>query len=67
MTALDPELLLPEPEPRPAPLTIISVDDHVVEPAHLFSTCLPAALRDRGPQIVENERGAEVWAFASCG
>ena len=29
---------------------IISVDDHVIEPAHLFSTWLPAKYRDRGPQ-----------------
>jgi predicted TIM-barrel fold metal-dependent hydrolase len=29
---------------------IISVDDHVVEPAHLFSTWLPAKYRDRGPR-----------------
>lgn len=29
---------------------IISVDDHVVEPAHLFATWLPAKYRDRGPR-----------------
>ena len=28
---------------------IISVDDHVVEPAHLWQTWLPARFRDRGP------------------
>src|SRR3954467_6357818 len=31
---------------------IISVDDHVLEPADLWSTRLPAHLRDRGPQLV---------------
>ena len=30
---------------------IISVDDHVVEPAHLWSRWLPAKHRDRGPRI----------------
>ena len=30
---------------------IISVDDHVVEPAHLWQTWLPARLRDRGPKV----------------
>jgi predicted TIM-barrel fold metal-dependent hydrolase len=29
----------------------VSVDDHVVEPAHLWSTWLPARFRDRGPRI----------------
>lgn len=29
---------------------IVSVDDHVIEPAHLFSTWLPAKYRERGPQ-----------------
>jgi predicted TIM-barrel fold metal-dependent hydrolase len=62
-TALDPELFLPEPEPSHVRYTVISVDDHVVEPAHLFETYLPAALRERGPQIVENAKGAQVWSF----
>lgn len=29
---------------------IISVDDHVIEPAHLFETWLPRRYRERGPQ-----------------
>ncbi|MFG2178858.1 amidohydrolase family protein [Streptomyces abikoensis] len=29
---------------------IVSVDDHVIEPAHLFETWLPAKYRDRGPR-----------------
>ena len=29
---LDPELLLPEPEPATLHCTVISVDDHLVEP-----------------------------------
>ncbi len=29
---------------------IISVDDHVIEPAHLFDVWLPAKYRDRGPK-----------------
>jgi predicted TIM-barrel fold metal-dependent hydrolase len=62
-TALDPKLFLPEPEPSDVRYTVISVDDHVVEPAHLFETYLPASLRERGPQIVENAKGAQVWSF----
>ena len=30
---------------------IISVDDHVVEPAHVWETWLPAKFRERGPHI----------------
>ena len=63
MTALDAELFLPEPEPREVRYTVISVDDHVVEPAHLFDTWLPASLREKGPQIVEAPNGAQVWQF----
>ena len=37
---------------------IISVDDHVVEPAHLWSTWLPAKYRDRGPRSERKGIGA---------
>ena len=30
---------------------IVSVDDHVVEPAHLWATWLPARFRERGPRV----------------
>ncbi|WP_037570317.1 amidohydrolase family protein [Phaeacidiphilus oryzae] len=60
---LDSELFLPEPEAARLRYTVISVDDHVVEPPHLFATHLPPALRDRGPRIVETGSGAEVWEF----
>lgn len=33
---------------------IISVDDHVVEPPHLWQRWLPANLRDRGPRVVRD-------------
>ena len=36
---------------------IISVDDHVIEPAHLFSTWLPSKHRERGPQHVRTGIG----------
>ena len=63
MTVLDPELFLPDPQPREVKYTVISVDDHVVEPPHLFETYLPAKLRSKGPQIVEAANGAQVWEF----
>ena len=30
---------------------IISVDDHVVEPPHVWRAWLPARFRDRGPRV----------------
>jgi predicted TIM-barrel fold metal-dependent hydrolase len=62
-TVLDPALFLPDPEPRQQHYTVISVDDHVVEPAHLFEGRMPAALADRAPRIFETSRGYQVWAF----
>jgi len=63
VTALDPELFLPDPEPAEVAYTVISVDDHVVEPPHLFETYMPTATRDRGPRLVENDRGHQLWEF----
>jgi predicted TIM-barrel fold metal-dependent hydrolase len=63
MTALDTELFLPEPEIRVQRYTVISVDDHVVEPPHTFEGRLPAAVQDRAPRIVETPQGHQVWEF----
>jgi predicted TIM-barrel fold metal-dependent hydrolase len=60
---LDPELFLPDPAPRPVRYTVISVDDHVVEPAHLFEGRMPAGLADRAPRIIETSRGYQIWEF----
>jgi predicted TIM-barrel fold metal-dependent hydrolase len=60
---LDPELFLPDPEPREVLATIISVDDHLVEPPDMFEGRLPAHLQDRAPRIVDDEWGHQVWEF----
>ena len=57
------DLFLPDPEPRDVKYTIISVDDHVVEPPHTFEGRLPAALQTRAPHIVETRHGHQVWEF----
>jgi predicted TIM-barrel fold metal-dependent hydrolase len=36
---------------------IVSVDDHVVEPAHLFQKWLPSKLADRGPRVERHGLG----------
>jgi predicted TIM-barrel fold metal-dependent hydrolase len=62
-SVLDPELFLPDPAPREVRYTVISVDDHVVEPAHLFEGRVPAPLADRAPRIIETSRGYQIWEF----
>ena len=55
--------LLPDPEPRPIRVPVISVDDHLIEPPDLFEGRLPAALQDGAPKVVELEGGAQTWVF----
>ena len=57
------DLFLPDPTPRDVKYTVISVDDHVVEPPHTFEGRLPAHLQDRAPKIVETPEGHQVWEF----
>ena len=63
MTGLSAELFLPEPQPRPVKYTVISVDDHVVEPPHVFEGRLPSALQARAPRVIETPAGHQVWEF----
>jgi predicted TIM-barrel fold metal-dependent hydrolase len=55
--------LLPDPEPREIRYTVISVDDHLVEPPGMFEGRLPARFQDAAPRVVETEEGHEVWEF----
>ena len=64
MTAVeDRGVLLPDPEPAEVRYTIISVDDHLVEPPDMFEGRLPAALQDRAPRVVIDDSDREVWEF----
>jgi predicted TIM-barrel fold metal-dependent hydrolase len=60
---IDQDLFLPEPAPRRVRATVISVDDHVVEPPDTFEGRLPSRLADRAPRIVETPEGHQVWEF----
>jgi predicted TIM-barrel fold metal-dependent hydrolase len=53
----------PEPEARERTYTIISVDDHLIEPAHLFEGRMPAHLQDAAPKVVTLEDGRETWVY----
>ena len=44
-------------------MIFISVDDHVVEPPHLFDGRLPARYADRAPRVVRTDEGNDVWTF----
>jgi predicted TIM-barrel fold metal-dependent hydrolase len=63
VTGADNELFLPEPDPRQVRFTVISVDDHLVEPRHMFEGRLPRHLQDLAPRVVETPEGREVWEF----
>jgi predicted TIM-barrel fold metal-dependent hydrolase len=54
---------LPEPARADRQFTVISVDDHIVEPPHTFSGRLPAKLADRAPRVVEHDDGRQVWLY----
>ena len=41
---------------------LVSVDDHVLEPPHVWQDRLPAKFKEAGPHIVSDEHG-EAWVF----
>jgi predicted TIM-barrel fold metal-dependent hydrolase len=50
-----------EPHGLPGDARVVSVDDHIIEPPHLWRDRLPARLRDTGPRVVELDDGTEAW------
>jgi predicted TIM-barrel fold metal-dependent hydrolase len=56
-------MLLADPEPRERTYTIISVDDHLIEPRHLFEGRLPSHLQESAPRVVEFPNGSEAWEY----
>src|SRR5262245_35413478 len=56
-------LFLPEPEPRAVRYTIISADDHVLEPPHTFEGRLPHRLQPLAPRLVDTASGHQAWEF----
>ena len=45
-------------------LVLVSVDDHVVEPPHLFEGRLASRFVDQAPRVETRDDGTEVWRFA---
>lgn len=54
---------LPEPQRQPRRYTVISADDHIVEPRHTFEGRVPARLADRAPRVIEKQDGSETWVY----
>ena len=54
---------LPEPERAARRYTVISVDDHIVEPPNAFDGRMPAQYADRAPRVVERADGSEAWVY----
>src|SRR5262245_41416126 len=47
----------------PADTKLISVDDHVIEPPHVFHDHIAARYRDRAPRITAPGPGVEGWEW----
>src|SRR5512143_1984115 len=48
---------------RPEDMILVSVDDHVVEPATMFDQHLPAQYKAQAPRVVRKKDGSDVWVF----
>ena len=42
-------------------LILISVDDHIAEPADMFDAHVPAKYRDLAPRVVVEPDGGQQW------
>ncbi|WP_236795468.1 amidohydrolase family protein [Amycolatopsis sp. GM8] len=42
---------------------MVSVDDHVIEPAALFDGRLPAKYQDKAPRLLRRENGTMAWRY----
>jgi hypothetical protein len=54
---------LPDPPRAPRRYTVISVDDHIVEPPDTFTGRLPRKFADRAPKVVETDGGGQTWVY----
>ena len=44
-------------------LILVSVDDHLVEPPHMFEGRLPARYAEAAPKVERKSDGSDVWVF----
>ena len=48
---------------RAEDLILISVDDHICEPADMFDAHVPTKYRDRAPRVLTDEDGTQQWWY----
>ena len=48
---------------NPDDLILISVDDHICEPADMFDRHVPAKWKDAAPHVVDEPSGAQQWYY----
>jgi predicted TIM-barrel fold metal-dependent hydrolase len=46
-------------------LILISVDDHIAEPADMFEHHLPTRFKDLAPRVVEEDGGVQQWYYGN--
>ena len=54
---------LAEPERAERRYTVISVDDHIVEPPDTFEGRVPRKFADRAPRVVDTDDGGQTWMY----
>jgi len=54
---------LPDPPRARRRYTVISADDHIVEPPDTFTGRLPRKFADRAPKVVDTENGGQTWVY----
>src|ERR1700694_5161152 len=52
-----------EPQVEIDDMVLVSVDDHVVEPADMFDRHLPRKWREMAPHVVRKQDGTDVWLY----
>ena len=48
---------------RTEDLILVSVDDHVVEPPHMFDAHLPERFKEHAPKFLHKDDGTDVWVY----
>src|SRR5690606_36664546 len=51
------------PRMNPDDMILISVDDHIAEPADMFEGHVPEKYKDKAPRVVTDENGIQQWWY----
>jgi len=50
---------------HPDDMILVSVDDHIAEPADMFEAHVPAKYREHAPEVRTDERGIQQWWYGN--